>query len=67
MVLKIYSTIQLYKDMEYTINDYPNLPVWIAGDLNLPNIDWETNVVKNNSYPMSLCNTFLDFISNHGL
>ena len=49
---------QLCKDIEYVISKYPNLPVWITGDLNLPNIDWENHVVKDNSNLISLCNIF---------
>ena len=56
---------QLCKDIEYIISKYPNFSVWIA-DLNLPNIDWENHVVKDNSYPISLCNILLDFINNNG-
>ena len=40
--------------------------MWIARDLNLPNIDWENHAVKSNSYPISLCNIFLEFINNYG-
>ena len=57
---------QPYQDIEHIINEYPNLPVWIAGDLNLPNIDWENHAVKSNSYHISLCNIFLEFINNYG-
>ena len=49
------------------ITKYNNPTVWLAGDLNLPNIDWSNNTVNGNHYPLSLCNVFLDFMTYHGL
>ena len=34
--------------------------------LNLPNINWDSNSVEGNSYPLSLCNIFLDFLNTFG-
>ena len=45
---------------------YKNSVIWIAGDLNLPNIDWIHYNLLSNSYPSSLCNLFLDFILEFG-
>ena len=66
-----------YNDIEYRenlcdslnriITKYKNPTVWLAGDLNLPNIDWSNNTVNGNHYPPSLCNVFLDFMAYHGL
>jgi len=47
------------------MQEYYDLPMWIGGDLNLPNIDWENNVVKHGSYPFSFCDTFLELISDY--
>ena len=44
----------------------PTTPIWIGGDLNLPNIDWSMGTVFNNCYPLALCNIVLDFIADHG-
>ena len=66
-----------YNDTEYMenlcdslnriITKYNNPTVWLAGDLNLPNIDWSNNTVNGNHYPLSLCNVFLNFMAYHGL
>jgi len=44
----------------------PDTPIWIAGDMNLPNIDWESLSITNNSYPIDLCESFIEFISDNG-
>ena len=43
------------------MNEHPNTQIWIAGDLNLPNINWNNNSVEGFSYPILLCNIFLEF------
>ena len=40
-------------------NRYPSNTLWIAGDVNLPDIDWENDCIKGNSYPHNLSNNFL--------
>ena len=47
-------------------NSYPDSPIWIAGDINLPNIDWRTSCVSNSTYPICLCNLFLNFLQEYG-
>ena len=42
---------------------YPDTPIWIAGDMN---INWELSCVTNNSYPINLCETFINFTLEHG-
>ena len=44
----------------------PDIPIWIAGDINLPNVDWESLYVVNNAYPIDICKTFTEFVLNHG-
>ena len=41
------------------IDQYSDSPIWIAGDLNLPNINWETSHISSSVYPSNLCNTVL--------
>ena len=48
------------------VKEYPNVPIWIAGDLNLPNINWNNTSIEGNSYPIPLCNVFLDFLNTFG-
>ena len=49
------------------IEHNPNVPIWISGDLNLPNIKWETSTISGYSYPSALCDVILDFIGNYHL
>ena len=56
----------LCSDLENLVNEHPDVPIWIAGDLNLPNINWVNNSAEGNSYPLSLCNIFLDFLNTFG-
>ena len=34
--------------------------IWITGDFNLPNIEWCTNSVVDNGYPLDICNLLID-------
>lgn len=60
------SIINLCNFLKTIIDNYPHLPIWIAGDLNLPNIDWEINHINGSAYPSTLCELFLDFILEYG-
>ena len=44
----------------------PNSPIWIAGDVNLPNINWERHCTNGNAYTTAMCDLFLDFIQEYG-
>ena len=41
--------------------NHRNSPIWIAGDINLPNVNWERNCINGNTYIAALCNLFLNF------
>ena len=45
----------------------PGSIVWIVGDANFPNIDWDSYSVSGNNYPVHLCETFFNFIEDCGL
>ena len=45
---------QLCSDLEGLVNEHPNTQIWIAGDLNFPNINWNNNSVEGFSYPIPL-------------
>ena len=42
----------------------PNSPIWIAGDFNLPDINWEDGSIIGHNYPHSFAELLLDFIIN---
>jgi hypothetical protein len=37
-----------------------NATIWIAGDMNLPDIDWTLNSVVGSNYPKSISQYMLD-------
>ena len=41
--------------------------MWLGGDFNLPNIDWEVNAVKPDTQQVGLGNSLLDICSDMGL
>ncbi|XP_030834551.1 uncharacterized protein LOC115921326 [Strongylocentrotus purpuratus] len=41
-----------------------NAVIWLGGDLNLPDIDWETQSSSGNQYPMSIKQRFLEMLQN---
>ena len=45
----------------------PNAIIWFAGDLNLPNINWNLNCLQGNNYPSTLCMELLDTLLELGL
>ena len=48
------------------MDQYLCSPVWITGDLNLPNIDWEIIHVNGSAYPSDLCESIIEFIFEYG-
>ena len=53
----------LFTDISST---YPNIPIWITGDLNLSNINWENYSIQGTAYPSSLCDTIINFLHEFG-
>ena len=39
-------------------------PIWIGGDFNLPNIDWEVKSIHNYQYPKQINKIFIDLIDS---
>ena len=46
---------------------YPDSPVWIGGDVNLPDIDWSADTVAGNSYNLNINTKFLNCCLVNGL
>ena len=53
--------------LENIIQSYPNAIIWIAGDVNLPAIDWQNNTIISTRYNLSINSRLLDLLSDHGL
>ncbi|MCG8035359.1 MAG: hypothetical protein JAZ03_24705 [Candidatus Thiodiazotropha taylori] len=44
----------------------PKATVWISGDINLPDIDWQTSTIRGNSNPIAVNQLLLDLIYDIG-
>ena len=58
---------ELCKVLYEIISKNPKLPIWVAGDFNLPNIDWNNLSITSYNYPLQLCDIMLDFVADSGL
>ena len=45
---------------------HPRSTIWIAGDANLPDIDWDINTINGHSNPNILNHMFLDTVCDNG-
>ena len=52
--------------IENLILNHPNSIIWIAGDINLPNINWSNWSLRSCNYSLSLCNLFTDLLISNG-
>ena len=52
----------------YTLcHKFSNMPFWMGGDMNLPDIEWENEQLTTNQYTHSISYSFLDTLANTGL
>ena len=58
---------ELCRVLHEIILENPQLPIWIGGDFNLPNIDWDNLSVNGHNYSVQLCNTLLELVTDFGL
>ena len=54
------SSESLFDEIKRLSKKYKHNPVWIGGDFNLPDIDWETKSIIGSQYPKSLNVSFLE-------
>jgi len=58
---------QLCAHLETIKSNHPNSTIWLSGDLNLSDINWEGNCVDGHQYSLNHNNSFLELLSNNGL
>ena len=46
---------------------FPNSPLWIAGDTNLPDVNWQTNTISKHQYTKQINELFIDTFAMLGL
>ena len=51
---------RLCEEIESVIEQINTSPIWIGGDLNLPDIDWDTLSIKGNQNASTINRRFLD-------
>ena len=48
------------------VRNNPQSPIWIAGDFNLPIINWSDGSISGNNYPHTVAELLLDFSNTYG-
>ena len=59
------SDLYYLQHMETTLKpfQYTLAPLWFGGDFNLPDVDWNMNLITGHQYPKILNKAFLDMIN----
>ena len=60
-LLYVHNLCQIIADIYST---YKNAVIWITGDFNSPDINWNYNSVTNNSYPLDISTLFIDELNS---
>jgi len=58
---------EMCRILDRIISDNPDDVIWLAGDINLPNIEWDSSCITSSKYPVPLCEVFMDLINMHSL
>ena len=58
---------ELCNQLSQICSNHPNSALWIAGDINLPDIDWPNTFVSGHSHSLRLNHIFLDFLLDNAL
>ena len=52
-------TNNMCEDIRKLTSKFSTSTIWLAGDANLPDINWEQDTIDGNSYPRDICESFL--------
>ncbi|XP_066911983.1 uncharacterized protein [Clytia hemisphaerica] len=58
---------QILSKLNQLLSRYKNIPIWLAGDFNLPDIDWTTNSIVSSKNTAELNDDFLELFDKHKL
>ena len=58
---------KLCLEIERACHSHPSAVIWLAGDFNLPDINWETKSIIRHQYPLSINELFMDCLANYSL
>jgi len=56
----------LCSDIHNLYEKFKSSTIWIAGDANLPDIDWKTDSIQGNNYPKEFSEQFIDLKTTCG-
>ena len=59
--------VDLSSSTRHLCQDNPGAAVWFAGDINLPDINWETSSIISHQYRRTINETFLNLLESAGL
>ncbi len=51
---------ELCQAIKQVATSHPTATIWLSGDFNLPDIDWDTEAIAGNQYSMAINNIFLN-------
>ena len=57
----------LCNSLESIKSSHPNSVFWVAGDVNLPDINWQDNCIEGHQYSLNTNNVFIEVLNNNGL
>ena len=58
---------KLCQDLRDIAAKYPSAALWVCGDFNLPDIDWDSDSISNHQYSVALNHSFLTTFHDLGL
>ena len=57
----------LFSEISKLCKKYQNCPLWIGGDLNLPDITWESKIISSYQYPKQINESFIEAMDSNNL
>ena len=59
---KVIDIQNITNEIEFLVKKHKNSPIWIGGDINLPDIEWESNAIKTHQYLYKINETFIQMM-----
>ena len=59
-------TDNLCKAISNLYSNFKNHIIWIGGDANLPDIDWQTDSIQGHNYPVGINKSYINLINDIG-
>ena len=59
--------LEFFKTAAHRASQYNNASIWIAGDFNLPGIDWGANTIKPRTTSLDIHERFIEYLQDYNL